>query len=177
MLLVNVEWTWNSIMSIIFRMEGINVWKSPYHTTGNRMAPQQMRSTNMNMSRQVLRSISPSSLSAIIISATFAKIWLKNRFVNFVSIQGSVHNIVFLFRLTCNGITIIKSFLSLSANICLINVQPVPIKTIVIKSTAPFNLYRIRDITWHQIHSKYGWNGQRAKYSFRRAVNALALLL
>lgn len=134
--------------------------KSPYHTTGNRMAPQQMRSTNMNMSRQVLRSISPSSLSAIIISATFAKILLK-KIDLIISLDFNSHYvlhtimIVFLFRLTCNGITIIMSFLSLSANICLIKVQPVPIKTIVIKSTAPFNLCRIRDITWHQMHLTY----------------------
>lgn len=43
-------------------------------------------------------------------------------------------------HLTCNGITIIKTFLSLSAIICFMNVQPVPISTIVINNTAPFNL-------------------------------------
>lgn len=34
-----------------------------------------------------------------------------------------------------------NNFLSLSAKICLINVHPVPIRTIVMKSTAPFNLF------------------------------------
>lgn len=41
---------------------------------------------------------------------------------------------------TCNGITIINNFLSRSAKICFINVQPVPISTIVIKRTAPLSL-------------------------------------
>lgn len=87
-----------------------------YHTTGNRIAPQHIKSTKMKISAHVARLISPSSLSSMIISATFASI--------------------------CSGITIINNFLSLSANICLINVQPVPIKTIVIKSTAPFSLWK-----------------------------------
>lgn len=85
-----------------------------YHTTGNRIAPQHIKSTKMKISVHVARLISPSSLSSMIISATLASI--------------------------CSGITIINNFLSLSAKICLINVQPVPIKTIVIKSTAPFSL-------------------------------------
>lgn len=42
---------------------------------------------------------------------------------------------------TWSGITIINSFLSLSAKMCLMNVHPVPIKTIVMKRTAPFNLF------------------------------------
>lgn len=36
--------------------------------------------------------------------------------------------------------TIMNSFLSLSAKMCLMNVQPVPINTMVMNSTAPFNL-------------------------------------
>lgn len=33
-----------------------------------------------------------------------------------------------------------NNFLSLSASMCLINVQPVPIKTMVMNKTAPFSL-------------------------------------
>jgi len=41
---------------------------------------------------------------------------------------------------TCKGITIIKMFLSLSDKTCLTNVMPVPIRTIVMNKTDPFNL-------------------------------------
>lgn len=42
------------------------------HTTGNRIAPQHTKSTSMNMSLEVSRRKLPTSLSSIIISATFA---------------------------------------------------------------------------------------------------------
>lgn len=41
---------------------------------------------------------------------------------------------------TCKGITIIKMFLSLSDKTCLTNVIPVPMRTIVMNKTDPFNL-------------------------------------
>jgi len=41
---------------------------------------------------------------------------------------------------TCKGITIIKMFLSLSDKTCLTKVMPVPIRTIVMNKTDPFNL-------------------------------------
>lgn len=41
---------------------------------------------------------------------------------------------------TCNGMTIMNIFLSLSERICLMNVQPVPMSTIVMNNTEPFNL-------------------------------------
>lgn len=110
-----------------------------YQTTGNRIAPQHIKSTRMNISLQVLRSISPSSLSAIMISATFAKICNSSMWKCYSLVHEFVHSDCKEIR-TCSGITIINSFLSLSAKMCLINVQPVPISTMVMNSTAPFNL-------------------------------------
>ena len=43
-------------------------------------------------------------------------------------------------HLTCNGITMMNIFLSLSDNMCLTNAHPAPIRTIVMKSRAPFIL-------------------------------------
>lgn len=40
--------------------------------------------------------------------------------------------------------TTINNFLSLSVRMCLMNVQPVPISTIVINKTAPFSLIKFR---------------------------------
>lgn len=50
------------------------------HTTGNRIAPQQTKSTSMNMSREVSRRKLPTSLSSIIISATFANTYEETSF-------------------------------------------------------------------------------------------------
>lgn len=43
---------------------------------------------------------------------------------------------------TCRGMTIMKIFLSLSERMCLTKAQPVPIKAIVMNSSAPFSLQR-----------------------------------
>lgn len=80
---------------------------------GKSIAPQQRRSTIINISRQKLCFSSPISVSSVRMSATFAN--------------------------TCSGITIINIFLSLSLKICLTKAQPVPISTNVMKSNAPFN--------------------------------------
>lgn len=45
-------------------------------------------------------------------------------------------------KCTCKGMTIMKIFLSLSERMCLTKAQPVPIKAIVINSSAPFSLQR-----------------------------------
>lgn len=42
---------------------------------------------------------------------------------------------------TCSGMTIMKIFLSLSESMGLMNVQPVPISTIVMNKTEPFSLW------------------------------------
>lgn len=117
-------------------------------TTGNSIAPQQIKSTKMKISVHVRRSISPSSLSSMIISAVLARIWNTKSHRHH---SGANSSEKFMNRAhTCKEITMMNSFLSLSANMCLINVQPVPIRTIVMNSTAPFNL-AIVDWRWKKL--------------------------
>lgn len=56
-----------------------------YQTTGNRIEPQHIKSTKINICVHVVCVISPSSLSSIIISATFARIWGYSIFIQFNS--------------------------------------------------------------------------------------------
>lgn len=130
----------------------------------------QLRNTQQNLIHvpkvkilvHVIRSISPSSLSAMIISATFAKIWTERRGHDNIiwnEIQDKRDCFCYQFHVTWSGITTINNFLSLSASMCLINVQPVPINTIVMKSTAPFSLYKMNKCI---IIIMKTWNGLKS---------------
>lgn len=59
-----------------------------------------------------------------------------------VSSSGYFHAYVFMMR-TCNGMTIMKIFLSLSERMCLTKAQPVPIRATVMNSSAPFSLKHV----------------------------------
>lgn len=69
----DVELTWKRIM-FKFKCSNFKIHIS-YQTTGNKIAPQQIKSTKINIFAHVARWLSPSSLSSIIISATLARIY------------------------------------------------------------------------------------------------------